>query len=137
MLGYEGKNGRKIKIQRWVVPKPDDEQLVRDYENMRSSQGDDLIAKTNERLKIAIRQKQEKMGLVPSGDSEPISERDVQKELKKQVKQKVKSEQKLRKIEEFEELRMKGATVREAAKATKLSTREYYAYKNAKEQNNG
>ena len=55
---------------------------------------------------------------------------------KKQVKQKVKDEQKLRKIE-FEELRMKGATVREAAKATKLSTREYYAYKNAKEQNNG
>lgn len=137
MLGYEGKNSRKIKIQRWIVPKPDDEQLVRDYEEMRSSQGDDLIAKTNERLKIAIRQKQEKMGLAPLGDSEPISERDVQKEIKKQVKQKVKSEQKLRKIEEFEELRMKGATVREAAKATKLSTREYYAYKNAKEQNNG
>ena len=126
MLGYEGKNAAKIKFQKWIVGKPTDEKLIRDYEKMRSYQGDDLIELTNERLRAAIIMKQEKQGLrVP----ESKVEKNKRKEKEEVEKKALRLNQITEKVEKAEEFIAQGFSITSACKMVKLSKPDYYKFK--------
>lgn len=126
MLGYEGRNASKIKIQKWVVGKPTNKKLISDYEALRSNQGDDLIERTNERLKAAIIMKQEKQGLRAP---ESKVEKNMKREQEKVEKEALKLNQQTAKVEEVEDLIMKGYSITGACKMVKLRKADYYKFK--------
>ena len=117
-LGYDGPYSNKLKLNRWIVPKPNDPKLIKDYEKMRSSQGDALIVESQELLKAQLEQQKEKQ----LGKTKHI--KTEEKPIKTKKQQYV-----LHKIEEIEDYLMQGYSLTSACKIAKLDRKTYNKYK--------
>jgi hypothetical protein len=130
MLGYEGENAGKIKIQKWIVGKPKNKNLIVEYEKMRSDQGNDLIELTNERLRAAVMLKQEKLGLK---NVETKLEKNKIKEKEQLEKKALKMNQITEKVEQVEDFKAQGYSLNSACKLAQLRKADYYKFKNGEE----
>jgi hypothetical protein len=121
-LGYEGAHANKLKFTRWIVPKPDDKKLIREYEKMRSTQGDALIIESQELLQAQLEQQKDKQlgNKKKNKKEEPITNIPIKTEIQRET---------VRKVEEVEEYLARGYTRTSACKMVKLDIKTYTKYK--------
>lgn len=121
-LGYEGAHANKLKFNRWIVPKPDDKKLIREYEKMILTQGDALIVESQELLQAQLEQQKDKQlgNKKKNKKEEPITNIPIKTEKQRET---------VRKVEEVEEYLARGYTRTSACKMVKLDIKTYTKYK--------